>query len=116
MHAGRATLARARLTVPRSGVHRRMVVRIVQLSDRAKKDLRKTPQHVAGKLALWVAAVERQGLAEVRKVPGYHDEPLRGDRAGQRSIRLSLQWRAIYVEVGGETRIARVEEVTPHEY
>ena len=29
-------------------------------------------------------------------VPGYHDEPLKGHRAGQRSIRLSRAYRAIY--------------------
>ncbi len=37
------------------------------------------------------------GLSEVRKVPGYHDEPLKGQRKGQRSIRLSRSYRAIYV-------------------
>jgi len=43
---------------------------------------------------IWVAAVELDGVEEVRKAPGYHDEPLKGSRAGQRSIRLSRSYRA----------------------
>ena len=35
------------------------------------------------------------GLEEVRKVPGYHDEPLKGDQAGERSIRLSRSYRCL---------------------
>jgi hypothetical protein len=30
-------------------------------------------------LMIWVAAVELDGLEEVRQAPGYHDEPLKGD-------------------------------------
>lgn len=55
------------------------------------------------KLADWALAVETYGLEEVRKVPGYHDEPLKGKRAGQRSIRLSRAYRAIYIIVQGST-------------
>lgn len=48
---------------------------------------------------------------------GYHDEPLRGDRGGQRSIRLSLHYRAIYEILGdGDVRFVSVEEVTKHGY
>ncbi len=31
---------------------------------------------------IWIAAVEWEGLEEVRKAPGYHDEPLKGPRFG----------------------------------
>jgi toxin HigB-1 len=65
---------------------------------------------------IWVAAVEHDGLHEVRKAVGYHDEPLKGERAGQRSIRLSPAYRAIY-EVKRETvEFASVEEVSRHDY
>ena len=37
----------------------------------------------------WIEDVGHRGLSEVRKLPGYHDEPLHGVRKGQRSIRLS---------------------------
>ena len=49
--------------------------------------------------------------------PGYHDEPLRGDREGQRSIRLSRGYRAIYtVDDGGVPEVVTVEEVSKHDY
>mgnify|MGYP001615370031 CR=1 FL=1 len=65
------------------------MIRVVQLTDRARKELKKVPLHVAIKLLSWVALVADKGLEEVRRVPGYHDEPLHGQRAGERSIRLS---------------------------
>jgi len=40
--------------------------------------------------------VGHKGVSQVRKIPGYHDEPLKGDRIGQRSIRLNRAYRAIY--------------------
>ncbi len=67
-------------------------------------------------LLIWVAAVEHDGLEEVRKVPGYHDEPLRGDRSGQRSIRLSRAYRAIYEIKQDTAHFVSVEEVSKHEY
>jgi toxin HigB-1 len=42
--------------------------------------------------------VEEYGIVKIRKVPGYHDEPLSNPRKGQRSIRLSRTYRAFYVE------------------
>ncbi len=74
------------------------------------------PAQVRTKLLAWAKAVRDFGLEEVRKVPGYHDEPLKGERAGQRSIRLNKQWRAIYVVVEDQTVYVYVEEVTPHAY
>ena len=74
-----------------------MGIKLVILSKAAKKDLRKVPFYIADKLETWVDAVERDGLEEIRKIPGYHDEPLHGDRKGQRSIRLSKGYRAIYI-------------------
>ena len=86
------------------------------VSERAKRDLRKHPLYIADKLEGWVQSVEKKGLEEVRKVPGYHDEPLHGGRKGQRSIRLSLHYRAIYVIKRGTIEVAEVQEVTKHEY
>ena len=93
------------------------VICTVVLARNAEKQLRAVPRHIAAKLLAWIESVEAEGLEEVRKVPGFHDEPLKGDRAGQRSIRLSRSWRAIYVVVdGGVVEFARVEEVSHHEY
>ena len=71
---------------------------------------------MATKLLIWVDDVRERGLEEVRRTPGYHDEPLKGSRAGQRSIRLSKQWRAIYEVHAGAAKFVMVEEVTPHKY
>ena len=40
-----------------------------------KKSLKKIPNHVVNKLLYWAKSVESLGLEEVRKYPGYHDEP-----------------------------------------
>ncbi len=90
----------------------------VALNRRATKQLRKAPQHVAQKLMEWTEAVETDGLDEVRRIPGFHDEPLRGRRQGQRSIRLSRAYRAIYVvnNEDGDVELVTVEEVSKHDY
>lgn len=89
----------------------------VIISEPAKKDLRKVPQYIAIKLYQWIEAVTHDGLLEVRKVSGYHDEPLKGNRKGQRSIRLNKAYRAIYViSDKGQMDIVEVVEVNKHEY
>lgn len=61
--------------------------------------------------------VEIVGLQETRKCGGFHDEPLKGDRLGQRSIRLSLSYRAFYTEgLRGEIKIVTIIEVNKHDY
>jgi len=60
------------------------VIRSVEVSRLALKQLRKAPQHVAAKLLAWREDVEQRGVEEVRKVPGYNDHPLKGDLAGKR--------------------------------
>jgi proteic killer suppression protein len=87
------------------------------LTSRARKDLARVPRHIANKLDVWIDSVERQGLEMVRKLPGFHDEPLKGARAGQRSIRLNIAWRAIYeVLPDGAVSFVSVTEVTHHAY
>ena len=69
----------------------------VSLSRKAERDLKKVPLYIALKLQAWIEAVGYGGLTEVRKIPGYHDEPLKGERIGQRSIRLNRAYPAIYI-------------------
>jgi len=88
----------------------------VEIARLAEKQLRKLPRHIVDNLLIWVAAVEHDGLEEVRKVPGYHDEPLKGDRSGQRSIRLSRAYRATYEIKQGTARFVSIKEVSKHEY
>jgi proteic killer suppression protein len=93
-----------------------MINRVI-LSRRVQKELRRLPNHIVLNLRGWIESVEEDGLEEVRRVPGYHDEPLRGLRAGQRSIRLSRAYRAIYVVLGsGEIEFVSVEEISKHDY
>ena len=48
---------------------------------------------------------------------GYHDEPLKGRRLGQRSIRLNKAYRAIYeLKNNGTTELVHIEEVNKHDY
>ena len=61
----------------------------IELTKNAQKDLAKMPGFIKDKLFLWIDAVERLGIHQVRKIPGFHDEPLKGNRKSQRSIRLN---------------------------
>jgi proteic killer suppression protein len=85
--------------------------------DKVKKDLKRLPDHILRKLQKWAEQVEMLGIWEIRKVPGYHDEPLTGDRKGQRSIRLSKSYRAIYMdERDGNIELILIIEVNKHKY
>jgi proteic killer suppression protein len=89
----------------------------IRLARFAAKQLRKAPRVIQLKLRDWVNAIQDYGLAEVRQQPGYHDEPLKGRREGQRSVRLNRQWRAIYtLEADDSITLITIEEVTPHDY
>lgn len=89
----------------------------VTITEQAKKDLKKVPQYIAIKLYQWVESVSHDWLLEVRKVSGYHDEPLQSKRKGQRSIRLNKAYRAMYeLNTNGQMDIVEVMEVNKHDY
>lgn len=88
----------------------------VEISRNALKDLKKVPRPILDKLQSWIEAIEIEGLREVRKLPGFHDEPLKGKRKGQRSIRLSRSYRAIYTVQNDKVEFVLVEEVNKHDY
>ena len=88
----------------------------VLIEKEAKKGLTNAPENVQNKFYNWVELVVSLGLPTVRKVPGFHDEPLKGKRLGQRSIRLNKAWRAIYrATSAGKVTLILVEEVSKHE-
>lgn len=94
-----------------------MSINVVEFSVRAQKDFLKVPHFIQKKLRLWIVDIERLGLAEVQKTPGYHDEPLKGDRKGQRSIRLNRAYRAIYkIKDNGDLEFIQILEINKHEY
>lgn len=81
------------------------------------KQLRRIPEGIVRKFRIWVALVEESGVREVRKSKGFHDEPLKGEGLGQRSVRLNRAWRAIYIEhESDEIELIEVLEVNKHEY
>jgi proteic killer suppression protein len=83
----------------------------------AEKQLKKLPRHILAAYHTWVRTVELDGIRATRLLPGYHDEPLRGDRKGQRSVRLSKAYRVIYEETeSGNLVLIGVQEVNKHEY
>jgi proteic killer suppression protein len=85
--------------------------------ERVARQLHRLPRHIFLHLNKWMNDVERIGISEVRKRKGLHDEPLQGARWGQRSIRLSRSYRAIYiVSKKSEVEILYVIEVSKHEY
>ncbi len=89
----------------------------VIVSKKAMKQVGLLPLHIQFKLQGWIDGVENDGLMEMRKIPGFHDEPLKGVRAGQRSIRLNKAYRAIYmICADGSLEFVEVIEVNKHEY
>ena len=93
------------------------MVHRVELSKRVRMQLQKGPRYIVENLAAWVDDVEDRGLEEVRKISGYHDEPLHGKRLGQRSIRLTRAYRAIYrVCKDDSIEFVSVEEISKHAY
>jgi len=76
---------------------------------------KKLPVQVVKKYELWKNLIFRHGPRILKSFPGFHDEKLKGSREGQRSSRLSLQYRVIYEIKGEEIRVF-VLEITPHKY
>ncbi len=92
-----------------------MIISTVSASKKFEKDLKKVPDFIQKKVMFWVFMVESQGLAETAKTKGFHDEPLKGVRKGQRSVRLNKAYRLIYKIVKNKVEIELLE-VNKHEY
>ena len=67
------------------------MIHAVVLTKEAKKGLKDAPPQAVRKLQLWILHVETQGLEATRKVRGFDDHTLKGQRRGQRAIRLTRQ-------------------------
>ena len=68
-------------------------------------------EHARGRLAQLIAATS---LSDLAAVPGNRLEVLRGDRAGQHSIRINKQWRICFVWNDHDSCAERVEIVDDH--
>ena len=90
---------------------------LVRWDKRVAKQLERVPTQISRKFYAWVSAIEIAGIRASRRSPGFHDEPLKGGRLGERSVRLNKSYRAIYRErLDGSFEIVEVLEVTHHEY
>ena len=83
------------------------------------RDIRKTaqklPPRVLEKYEVWKEIIYRHGPHKFREFPGFHDEKLKGEREGERSSRLSLQYRVVYA-VEQDVVTVFVLQITPHKY
>jgi proteic killer suppression protein len=94
------------------------VIKRVILSKMAAKQLVKLPRNIRESLDYWTYLVGTIGLHEMRKISGYHDEPIaRGAHAGQRSIRLSRAYRAFYLlRSDGTAEFVAIVDINKHVY
>ena len=79
------------------------------------KRLEKVPNHIRRKFMIWVFSLEAVGLLETMKNKGFHDEPLKGQRFGQRSVRLNRSYRVIYRVIENYVKIELIE-INKHDY
>jgi len=79
------------------------------------KACRKLPDATRKKYELWKGLVFRHGPEKLKEFPGFHDEKLKGRRAGLRSSRLDQQHRVVCA-VDRRLITVFVVEITPHKY
>jgi plasmid maintenance system killer protein len=92
---------------------------VIREHQRIKEACKRAPKVVVKKYELWKNLVFRHGPEKLKEFPGFHDEKLKGQRAGQRSSRLGLQYRVIYrviYRVDRKNVTVLVLEITPHKY
>lgn len=91
------------------------IVTQVILSGKFKKQITRVPWFIQNKVQSWIKIVESYGIREVAKSPALHDEPLRGNRFGQRSVRVNKSYRLIYKIIKSSIRIELLE-INKHDY
>lgn len=79
------------------------------------KTCSKLPLNIVKKYELWKNIIFRHGPEKLKEFSGFHDEKLKGERKGQRSSRLSDQYRVIYT-IDRDIVTVFVIEITPHKY
>jgi len=50
-----------------------------------QKRFRRLPDYIQRALRTWTELIEEQGIWAMRRIPGYHDEPLKGERRKARA-------------------------------
>jgi proteic killer suppression protein len=75
---------------------------------RTSRKLPITMQKAARRKLLYLE--EAEGLQDLRSPPGNRLELLRGDRAGQYSIRINEQWRICFYWEAGKAKQVKIED------
>ena len=60
------------------------------------------PQHLVRRIRCILTELAAAQSAQDMELPGYRLHPLKGDRRGQWSVRVSGNWRIVFRFVGGE--------------
>ena len=93
-----------------------MIIHVVSTKT-FDKQFEKLPYHVQMTASVWLRTVREEGLDSAKKRKGYRDKKLKGNRAGQRSIRLNRSYRLIYEEKNdGTIHLITLLEAHKHEY
>lgn len=87
----------------------------ITFTRKFEKQLDKVPENIRIKAQAWIWSAKEAGLRITQQSPGLHDEPLKGGRAGQRSVRLNRYYRLIYRIIEKQIHIELLE-VHKHEY
>jgi addiction module RelE/StbE family toxin len=82
---------------------------------RVQRRVGSLPRIVQARYQKWKDIVEASGPMGLRRVKGYHDEALRGDRKGHRSSRLGAQYRVVYTVIANKVQV-KVVDVSAHDY
>ena len=82
---------------------------------RISRQLSRMPTAIQQRYEIWKAIVVASGPEGLRRIRGFNDESLRGERKGQRSSRLNQQYRVIY-QIQRDEVIVQVVEITAHDY
>lgn len=91
---------------------------LVVITRMAQKQILKIPSEIVEVIQKWVLTVETIGIENTRKQggKGLHDEPLKGELKGMRSIRLNRSWRLYYQEIDEIPKIISIRRVDKHQY
>ena len=82
---------------------------------RTSKQLDRLPLDILKRYEKWKDIVRLSGPNGIRQIKGFNDEALRGEWQGNRSSRLSQQYRVIY-RIERDKVLVEVVSVTAHDY
>lgn len=80
-----------------------------------ERQIDRVPDYIRDKVYAWIWSIKEVGLRQTQISPGLHDEPLKGSRSGQRSVRLNKAYRLIYRIIDNQIHI-ELMKVHKHDY